>query len=407
MKYQYVNGFALISALVVVALVTSVSVALAVTQRQGIELTTEMARHDQLRYHADAVLLWADGLLRQDLGQSFADSPADIWNTTLAGVPIESGRVSARIEDLQGRFNLNNLGMDGEPGATAQRRFRRLLQLLFIRTDITDAVADWIDTDGEIRFPNGSEDDYYLSLDKPYRAANQAMVTTDELLMVKDVTRDIYSKLSPFVSALPAGAGININTASDTVLMTLSEMMDEAAVESLSAMREQAPFTSIGSSAAENGSGQTGQSSSIQANDPRATNVEQGSGSQQPPPDWTWTALKSQYEQQAAERGKANPPADNAGGPGSQAQPAPGLADNTQTQEQPDAGQAMSLAESEIASQYGIDMTGLTTTSSFFRVRGLIEQHDRQLPVHFDLFRDAAGGENRLLSRNYSRTDNE
>jgi DNA uptake protein ComE-like DNA-binding protein len=56
--------------------------------------------------------------------------------------------------------------------------------------DIADSILDWIDTDSTVR-QYGAENDYYLSLPKPYQAANGPISSLDDLLMVKGVTPEL------------------------------------------------------------------------------------------------------------------------------------------------------------------------------------------------------------------------
>ena len=74
------KGFALISALVVLALVTGVTVAMAVNQRNSLELVTDIIRYNQVGHHSDGILLWSQGVLYDDIEQNNTDSLNDIWN---------------------------------------------------------------------------------------------------------------------------------------------------------------------------------------------------------------------------------------------------------------------------------------------------------------------------------------
>jgi general secretion pathway protein K len=101
------------------------------------------------------------------------------------------------------------------PATIAQ--FARLLTLLEVpgreAGSIASASADWIDSDAD-PVPGGAEDAAYASAKPAYRTANTMMADTSEWRMVAGVTPAIYSRVRPFVCALPVTepTAINVNT---------------------------------------------------------------------------------------------------------------------------------------------------------------------------------------------------
>ncbi len=87
------------------------------------------------------------------------------------------------------------------------------------RDTIADSILDWIDADSLHRL-NGAEDDYYLSLSRPYRAKNGPLDSLEELRLVRGVTPEIYDLLAPHLTVWGSGQ-INLNTASETVLQVV------------------------------------------------------------------------------------------------------------------------------------------------------------------------------------------
>jgi len=59
------------------------------------------------------------------------------------------------------------------------------------RDSIVDSIIDWVDKDHN-HLLNGAEDEYYESLEDPYEARDADFVVTEELLLVKGVTEDIF-----------------------------------------------------------------------------------------------------------------------------------------------------------------------------------------------------------------------
>jgi general secretion pathway protein K len=144
------------------------------------------------------------------------------------GEPI--GTVQAALEDMQGRFNLNNLAhVILQNGQTVQdpqplQQFQRLLISVGLEPKWAAIARDWIDVDDQPGQPDGAEDGIYTSQTPPYRTGNWPMTSPSELLNMPGFGADRYRKIAPYVTALPtATAKINICTAPALVLESLSE----------------------------------------------------------------------------------------------------------------------------------------------------------------------------------------
>ncbi len=177
---------------------------------------------------------WAVSVLARDRRESESDHPAESWNNLGQGVQIEHGELLTVIEDMQGRFNLNNLFDESIVTSSSAEKspapliwtpaFKRLLISLELDPDLSDAVLDWLDPDQNVRSSSSAEDAGYLGMDPPYRAANRAFSDVSELLYVKGFDKTMVERLAPFISALPAtGVRININTAPAGLLRILGK----------------------------------------------------------------------------------------------------------------------------------------------------------------------------------------
>lgn len=221
------RGVALLVALLIVALAALIATHL-------FTLTgTSIARQEAQARSLDAVLL-AQGLedyalvildRDQDLGDGI-DTRNDVWARPLPPLPVPGGRVAGALSDLDGRFNVNTLIRNGARDPVAMARLYRLLAALSLKSEIADAIADWIDADSQVQ-GQGAEDLDYLRADPPYRAANRPMTHLSELRLIKGVNAKIYARLAPELSALPIDTGFNINTASVAGLMSLADGVSE------------------------------------------------------------------------------------------------------------------------------------------------------------------------------------
>jgi general secretion pathway protein K len=216
------RGVALVTALLVVSLATIAAVAMATRLQVDVRRTGNLLHGEQAYAYALAAESWAEVILRRDADDSKIDTLGEDWATALPPIAVEGGVVSGRIEDLQGRFNVNNLvGADGKPSAPDLEYFKRLLALLELEPGLAIALLDWIDADINATFPDGAEDDIYLLEDPPYRAANRPLVSTSELRLVKGYTPEIVALLEPYITALPEPTALNVNTATPVVLQAL------------------------------------------------------------------------------------------------------------------------------------------------------------------------------------------
>jgi general secretion pathway protein K len=173
----------------------------------------------------------ARGVLQQDLlkdkqANQFFDAPTDIWALPIANYTIGDGLLNAKIEDEQGKLNLNDLAVNDTADAKAKKvlRFKRLFELLQINPDLVDAIVDWVDKD-DAQEPSGAESLHYQALRPPYRAANAALESLLELRLIKGMTPEILDKLSKVVTVYPIQGGetpININTADPFVIQALN-----------------------------------------------------------------------------------------------------------------------------------------------------------------------------------------
>jgi general secretion pathway protein K len=239
------RGVALVTALLVVSVVTVAAVAMATRQHIDVRRTGNLIHGEQAYDYALAAESWARVILRRDLQDNDYDSLADDWATALPPLAVEGGQVDGAVEDLQGRFNLNNLvdagtAAAGEKGRIGTRDidaniayYKRLLDLLGLEPALADALADWLDADGNVRFPDGAEDEYYLLMERPYRAANRLLVSVSELRLVKGYDQQAMELLLPHVTVLPGETSINVNTATPIVLQALNPELNESDVSAL------------------------------------------------------------------------------------------------------------------------------------------------------------------------------
>jgi len=230
------RGVALITAVLVVALATILAVSVGFKGYLDQRRTGTLFALDQSFEVALGGEAWAADALRRDGMQSArTDDFTEEWATPIPPIPIEGGEFQGQVEDMQGRFNLNNLvvqqGGGHQVDPAALERFTRLLELLQLEDKWAAIIADWIDSDIEPGFPSGAEDAAYTGLTPPYRTANMPVTRSSELLAIAEFGLERYRRLEPFVTALPIGTKINLCTASPEVLDALIGEQTEYTLE--------------------------------------------------------------------------------------------------------------------------------------------------------------------------------
>ena len=241
------RGVALITVLLVVAIVTVVSGAMVARQQLSIRATSNQLQARQAWHYALGGEALAQAILARDLkggepGAAAIDHLLEPWAQPLPAFEIDQGEILVRIEDLAGRFNLNDLLRDQQPNPAAVEQFRRLLLRLQISAPYAERLLDWIDPDQQPSGELGAEDNAYLGLDTPYRSAGRRLHDLSELRLLLDMREEDFQRLAPYVVALPPNVPLNVNTASAMVLSSLSDNLSLGAAESLVELRRAAPF---------------------------------------------------------------------------------------------------------------------------------------------------------------------
>ncbi len=248
MKQQ---GVALITAVLIVALVTAVAVAMASRQQFDIRRTANIFNSDKAYLFALGAEDYARNVLEWDITTKKGDDKKidhmeEDW-ARVVSVPVEGAMLTGSLQDLQGRFNVNSLiKADGKKNDLMFERFKRLLKVLELEEGIAEAVLDWLDDNPDPTGLDGAEDDYYMLQDPPYRSAHGNMASGSELLLVKGVDYESYLVLEPFVTALPVNeTAINVNTAPAEILASLSKNLTVEQGEQLVDTRDEDAFADI------------------------------------------------------------------------------------------------------------------------------------------------------------------
>jgi general secretion pathway protein K len=243
------RGVALITAVLMVALATILAVEVGFRGFLDQRRTGTLFAIDQAYLISLGAEAWAADFLKKDLQESQTDHLGEIWARPLPPLPIDGGGVvTGRLEDLQGRFNVNNLvNPDGTTNEAAVKQLERILAALQLEPGWAVAIADWIDSDTQPGFPDGAEDSVYTGQDPPHLTANMPVTRVSELMVLPEFGAERFARVRPYLAALPVGSKLNVCTAPGVVLDSLSEGTSEFGLDpkNLEVRRKDACFPTL------------------------------------------------------------------------------------------------------------------------------------------------------------------
>jgi len=178
-------------AILIVALVvtfTLASMVLVLCQEMRVEAVA--AGNRAASAQCDAIERGAEQYVQAVLAQE-GESIADLSDDQFAAIQVGDGYfwvLRPQYDDPQmpifglmpesGKLNINTATYD------------ELLLLPGMTEDVADSIIDWRDADDTPR-TNGAENDYYPNLTDPYTTKDSNFETVEELLMVRNVTREM------------------------------------------------------------------------------------------------------------------------------------------------------------------------------------------------------------------------
>ena len=234
------RGVALLTAVLIVAIFAGLSIYLAWDRTLALRRTQDMLDMDRAR----ELCLATEAQAAHDLAETANQTEVDLTQSWAQPMPFTrsgDGEIAHQIEDLQGRFNLNNILVGNTVEATSKRRFQQLLAVNGIDPSKIDAVLDWEDMDEIPRGISGAEDDLYMGMQPPYRAANEPFVSASSLRLVYGFDATSYASIAPWVTALPSHTKINMNTAPAAVLQAIG--LQEQSIKEVRKRQQSLPYT--------------------------------------------------------------------------------------------------------------------------------------------------------------------
>jgi len=254
------SGVALLAALALTMAVVMIMANIFYRHQINVAQTALSLHQDQASLLALGGESWAQQLLEEDKTNNQHDGFDDLWAQAIPAMPVDGGLLNGCISDLQGQFNLNNfatvVSLSTTPSvnkATLRTVWNYLLNLQEIPQfpGRVENIIDWVDDNQRPINSYGTEYEDYAGLMPPRIVADVPMVEASELASVMGYEIFEVQKLMPWITALPvttisnkipAATTININTASDELLLALGGDYDLQFRDSVVAGR---PFKKI------------------------------------------------------------------------------------------------------------------------------------------------------------------
>jgi general secretion pathway protein K len=241
------SGVALVAALLLMTSVMFILGNIFYRHQVNVAQSTLSIHQDQAYLLALSAESWARQLLEEDMADSQADHFEELWAQAIPAMPVEGGIVNGCISDLQGRFNINSLfyrspgelkNALGDDIASFAKTWNNLLNYLEIpvHPGRIETIIDWLDANSSKIGPDGAEREEYSGFYPPRTLADSPMVEPRELAAVFGYEVVEVQRLMPWLAALPipqippgepkASVAINVNTASEELLLALGDIYD-------------------------------------------------------------------------------------------------------------------------------------------------------------------------------------
>ncbi|SMX40795.1 type II secretion system minor pseudopilin GspK [Maliponia aquimaris] len=230
------RGFILVNALLLVGALAAAAMVLLLRAGMSVERQAAWQATAQAEAYLDAVEALAMVRLEAD-PPGGPDHAAEAWADPLLAAELDRGEVSGRLEDLQGRFNVNWLAVPED--MQAHEAFDRLLVGRGLPVALGTAIRAFL-------APGGPLDTSGYTAGTPATLPRGGPLRdTRQLLAVPGLTPEIFARLDPLLAALPSDTRLNVNTASVEVLDAWLPEVDAATAQALAASRARTPFASV------------------------------------------------------------------------------------------------------------------------------------------------------------------
>ena len=230
-NYQkYEKGTVLLTTLLIMTMMAALTIALMDDIRVAVKRTINVQAYSQADWQARGAEDFVSAYLQNDFQALEPVVKAGLLQSREPLVlPTPDGVITVTLKDASHCFNLNALvNAEGAVEDNARLEFGRLAELLGVPTGqatvLSNVLKDWQDSDQQISPGGGAEDNSYLLQNPPYRTADTALRSPDEMRSLQGMDENLWELFKPFVCTGPAGrtTEINVNSLSSERLIILA-----------------------------------------------------------------------------------------------------------------------------------------------------------------------------------------
>jgi general secretion pathway protein K len=244
------RGAALLTAMIIVALVATLATSMVWQQWRAVEVETAERARAQSAWILAGALDWARLILREDARAGGPDHLGEPWSVPLAEARLSTflaadrnntedapdAFLSGQITDAQARYNLRNLIDDqGKVVEIELRTLQRLCEMAGVAPEVATRLATGL-RDALARETTASGS---VGADAPLVPRTVAQ------LAWLGVDPEAVSRLRPFVTLLPERKPLNLNTAEREVIAATIEGLDLGSAERLVQSRQRNPLRNL------------------------------------------------------------------------------------------------------------------------------------------------------------------
>jgi type II secretory pathway component PulK len=176
------SGLVLIAVMWIMIVLTVIVAVVAQASRIDTRTSLSAAERIRCKWALRAGMETAIAVLNDDKNYNYTDTFDDLWYydpEDFNNFDLGSCSYSTEVIDECGKLNINTVTK------------KQLTSLPGMTEEIANSILDWRDKDDKIR-PGSAEAGYYINLPYPYYIRNAPFRTIRELLLVKDVTDDLF-----------------------------------------------------------------------------------------------------------------------------------------------------------------------------------------------------------------------
>ncbi|SBS32445.1 General secretion pathway protein K [Marinomonas aquimarina] len=249
MKTHQQRGVVLIMALMVLAVVASLSVYTIQHVQRSLSVTTFSNDNVGLRQQLLGGEAWASAWLaaQHGTGMYHAELP-DLdrpWHLLRQHFELDGPARVLQIDVIERQSCINlNLLADPTRAAITEQRLDHLSNALSLDSAWIAVVKDWLDRDQALSSASSHEDEYYLALEPAFRTADSPLVNASELGLLA-VPKAVFARLAPYICWLPEAAPININQLNEPLLKAYFPGLKASAREALLARLSSSGFDTV------------------------------------------------------------------------------------------------------------------------------------------------------------------